>query len=88
MRAFFILSKTRTLTCSCSKFYATLAAMERNALDDSGLDAEAEVVLELSTTQSDPVHLVDDSGELWHGSIQVGTPPIMFTGKFWVVVLR
>ena len=27
------------------------------------------------------VPLTDDGGELWHGSIQVGTPASTFTGK-------
>jgi hypothetical protein len=67
--------------CPYSKYNWTLTAL-LNAFNYSGVDVQAEATVQLSTSKSASVPLTDDSkGQLWQGSIQVGTPPVPFTGK-------
>jgi hypothetical protein len=65
-----------------------MTAMALNALQVNGPDADVqeEVVLQLTASNTQgrnaPVPLTDDlSGELWQGTIMVGTPPASYTGK-------
>jgi hypothetical protein len=67
-----------------SKYNWTLTAF-LTAFNYSGVGLQTEATVQLSTSNSassGPVPLTDDfNGQLWQGSIQVGTPPVQYTGK-------
>lgn len=49
---------------------------------NTGLTHPSSFLLKRSTKRDgDSIPLIDDNGHLWYGPIDVGTPPVTFTGK-------